>query len=157
MKNILNPIFLCAILLPSLSIGAPNPRGATLDITIHTSDEDKVAGGQRQQGQSLNDLSVAKWVLMQQGGNGAHGAFPLEKFPTKKTAPSFRPVPQTETPLISQIPCGTNICTDLASFFPDDNSTGQLPRRRPLVLRPRRRGRVPTVLQLQLSLPPRSA
>ena len=96
MKNILNPIFLCAMLLPSLSIGAPNPRGATLDITIHTSDEDKVAGGQRQQGQSLNDLSVAKWALMQQGGNGAHGAFPLENSHQKPPLP-FRPVPQTET------------------------------------------------------------
>ncbi|KAI4220289.1 MAG: hypothetical protein LQ349_008127, partial [Xanthoria aureola] len=71
MKNILQPIFLCAMLLPSLSIGAPNPRGATLDITIHTSEEDKVAGGQHQQEESLNELMVAKMALMQQG-DGEH-------------------------------------------------------------------------------------
>ena len=87
MKNILNPIFLCAMLLPSLSIGAPNPRGATLDITIHTSDEDKVAGGQHQQEQSINDMNVAKWALMKQG-DGAHGAFDDSTTPYKPKKPT---------------------------------------------------------------------
>ncbi|KAI4090802.1 MAG: hypothetical protein LQ339_008264 [Xanthoria mediterranea] len=75
MGNILKTIFLCAMLLPSLSIGAPNPLGATLDITIHTSsDQDQVAGGQHQHAQSINDMNVAKWALMKQG-DGADGAF----------------------------------------------------------------------------------